>query len=135
MPIATTTPIDWALRPLRNVTDFRSRSPRSEYWWFIALWSVLFGIAQSIDYFTGMSRRPPEPGWATWALIAVLIVPVVAVSVRRLHDVGRSGWYLLWYLVPLVGWIIVSLDLIAGGSYGHNRFGPDPLSSREQLRV
>jgi uncharacterized membrane protein YhaH (DUF805 family) len=129
------TPINWALRPLRTFTDFRSRSPRSEYWWYIAMWAVLFGIAQAIDYLTGMSPMPPQPGYVTWALCIFFLLPSVSVSVRRLHDVGRSGWYLLWYLVPLLGTIVVFLELIAAGSYGPNRYGPDPLSSRQQLRI
>ena len=59
-------------------------------------------------------------------------IPSLAVSVRRLHDTGRSGWWLLVVLVPLVGWLIVLYFMVQPGETAENRYGPDPKSDTRQ---
>jgi len=60
-----------------------------------------------------------------------MLVPWLAVTVRRLHDTDRSGWWLLILFVPLIGQIILFVFLVTGGTRGPNRFGPDPVETAE----
>ncbi len=96
------------------------RATRSEFWWFALFFCVAFLGAGLVDGFVG----------AGGILLAVLFVgllpPVYAVCVRRLHDTGRSGWYLLASLIPLVGWIFPLVYQFQDSEAGTNRYGPDP---------
>lgn len=109
----------------RRYFDFRTRSSRSEYWWwslFALLVSVatsildalLFGGAEILDTITGLS----------------LLIPGLAVSIRRLHDVDRSGW---WFLIvfTIIGILFLLYWYVRSGTKGTNRYGPDPLLSSE----
>lgn len=117
---------------LGKYATFSGRAPRSEYWWFVVfqilvniatgvLDTALFGALSlltvgEIDAFTPLT---------TLATLALLI-PSIAVSVRRFHDMDRSGWWLLLVLTG-IGAIIVFFWFMVRGTRGPNRFGPDPL--------
>ena len=94
-------------------TDFKGRSRRSEYWWF-----TLFNIIVS----SVLSAIVPDFAWI-WSL--VVLVPGIAVVVRRLHDVGKSGWFYLWILLPLVGGILILIQMLKD-SAPDNRWGSNP---------
>jgi uncharacterized membrane protein YhaH (DUF805 family) len=89
------TPIDWAVRPLKRYADFSGRAPRAEYWWYSLFASVLRLIVVAIDRFTFDSIYGGQ-GPLGLLLLVALLVPGLAVAVRRLHDIDRSGW---WYLL------------------------------------
>jgi uncharacterized membrane protein YhaH (DUF805 family) len=99
---------------------FSGRAPRSEYWYF-----VLFQALASIV--AGVVSAKVELNLITTLLELVLFLPALAVSVRRLHDIDKSGWWLLVGFVPLIGWIFIIIWACTKGSLGPNRFGPDPL--------
>jgi uncharacterized membrane protein YhaH (DUF805 family) len=117
---------------LGKYATFSGRAPRSEYWWFVVfqilvniatgvLDTALFGALSlltvgEIDAFTPLT---------TLATLALLI-PSIAVSVRRFHDMDRSGWWLLLVLTG-IGAIVVFFWFMVRGTRGPNRFGPDPL--------
>jgi uncharacterized membrane protein YhaH (DUF805 family) len=94
--------------------EFVGRARRSEYWWF-----VLFGIVVSLVL------SPLSTSLSLLASLA-LLVPNLAVSVRRLHDTGRSGWYLLLSLIPFLGVIILIVWLATEGKPGPNFYGESP---------
>jgi uncharacterized membrane protein YhaH (DUF805 family) len=110
---------------LRNYVGFSGRAPRSEFWyWF--LFTILVTIAtQLLDgaLFGGQ--------YAPLSIIAALglFLPSLAVSIRRLHDRDKSGWFILLNFIPLVGLIILLIWYCSRGTVGTNRFGPDPLQS------
>ncbi|WP_205480770.1 DUF805 domain-containing protein [Sphingomonas arenae] len=88
------TPMDWAMRPLKRFAEFSGRSPRAEYWWFYLgyiVLSVLLNIITNISAILGMVLSLAS---------LVLIIPFIAVGVRRLHDIDRTGWWLLAPVVP-----------------------------------
>src|SRR5699024_7886209 len=104
--------------------DFTGRSRRSEFWWF-ALFCLLLNIALAIvgevsDILGGI---------LSFVIGLGLIVPIIAVAVRRLHDIDRTGWWVLINLIPLIGWIVLLVFFVQRGTPGENRFGPDPLAS------
>jgi uncharacterized membrane protein YhaH (DUF805 family) len=110
---------------LASYATFQGRARRSEYWYF-----ALFGVLVSVA--TGLLDLILFPGFesSVISLIAslALLLPTLAVSVRRLHDTGRSGWWLLVGLVPLVG-ALVLLIWACQRSDAENRFGPPPAGT------
>ena len=96
-----------------HYADFKGRARRSEYWWF-----TLFNIVVS----SVISGIFPELAWI-WTL--AVLVPGIALVVRRLHDVGKSGWFYLWIFLPLAGYIIMLIQLLKD-SGPDNQWGPNP---------
>ena len=113
--------MDWYIRVLRHYVDFSGRATRAEYWWFV-LFNFLAGVV--LEIFVAVFR--PLVFLTTVYALAVLL-PGLAVEVRRLHDSNRSAWNLLWGLVPLVGWIILLVFLIRPGTLGPNQYGLEPV--------
>jgi uncharacterized membrane protein YhaH (DUF805 family) len=112
----------------QNYFGFSGRAPRSAYWYWV-LFVVLVQIATNIvdaiafpDFLDGTQNGP-----ITVLVSLALLIPGLAVSVRRLHDIDRSGWWLLIAFVPLVGWVLIIVWQCTKGTAGANRFGPDPF--------
>lgn len=102
--------------------DFSSRSTRPQFWWWI-LWSVLINIASGIvDLSLGMGEAGPINILTSLAMF----LPTLAVSIRRLHDIGRSGWWYLIVLVPLVGWIVLIVFFCTKPQEEGNQWGVAP---------
>ena len=114
-----------------NYANFRGRARRSEYW-FVALFLFLTNLGTLIIdgavFATDIDAFLLGGGWGPvgllWA-IAVLL-PSIAIVVRRLHDTNRSGWWLLIALIPLVVAIILFVFTVLDSTPGENRFGPSP---------
>ena len=105
--------IDAVKLAFAHYADFNGRSRRSEYWWFTLFNIIVSGIIGFI-----------LPDLA-WILSLAVLVPGLALCIRRLHDVGKSGWFYLWMLLPLVGWIIVLIQFCKD-STEDNQWGPNP---------
>ncbi|MEA3009291.1 MAG: hypothetical protein QOJ91_983 [Sphingomonadales bacterium] len=140
--------MDWALAPLRKYADFKGRARRKEYWSFMVLVAVLFGAAYAIESLLDLRGARGYGPLTTLFQLAVLL-PTLAVGARRLHDIGRSGWWLLagygasaastalalagvarWeYLLSLaagIGFLVLLVFSVMEGIRGPNRFGEDP---------
>jgi len=103
--------------------DFHGRAARLEYWWF-ALFNALVSIVASIVDKDVIGVPVVQ------AIVALaLIVPTVAVAVRRLHDTNRSGWWLLIAVIPLIGGVALLVWFCLRGTEGDNRFGPAPQAA------
>jgi uncharacterized membrane protein YhaH (DUF805 family) len=126
--------MDWMLMPLRRYAEFSGRSRRKEYWMF-ALLNVLISVfvgmvtlvmAVSVSSESAM-MAVVTPVLILWFLLSLaFIIPGLAVTIRRLHDTDRSGWNILWGLIPLIGAIMLLVFYFTDGTPGPNRFGPDP---------
>ncbi len=111
----------------RNYVNFSTRAPRSEYWYWTLFVILLIAVTSLIDFaITQGGLFQPVTIIAELALF----LPGLAVSVRRLHDRDKSGWFLLLFLIPLVGAIILLVWYCQRGTIGPNRFGPDPLEGK-----
>ncbi|WP_422769320.1 DUF805 domain-containing protein [Plantactinospora sp. WMMC1484] len=113
---------------LSQYVGFSGRARRAEYWWFF-LFSLLVGIVTSIlDSALGTDFEGSSASGGLLNLIAslALLLPSLAVAVRRLHDTDRSGWWILIGLIPLVGAIVLLVFFVLDGTPGPNRFGPSP---------
>lgn len=116
--------MQWYIRVLKNYAQFNGRALRSEYWFFI-LFSVIASIVLGfIDGFTGLYNETIEMGLLSGLYTLAVFIPSLAVSVRRLHDVDKSGWWLLMLLIPLLGALVLLYFMVIKGSEGDNRFGP-----------
>ena len=102
--------------------DFKTRSTRSQYWWF-TLWSIIFSIVTGIiDLALGMGDTGPVGMIAS----LVLFLPSIALGVRRLHDIGRTGWWMLLVFIPLIGWLILIVFYCTKSKAEPNKWGPEP---------
>jgi len=108
---------------LRGYATFSGRARRSEFWFFYLFLTLSQFAAAILDgALFGLNRMAP-----IGAIVGLgLLLPMFAVTVRRLHDVGRSGWWLLISLVPLLGLLVLLFWYVQSGENGPNRFGPDP---------
>lgn len=94
------TPIDWAKRPLQKYADFSGRAPRPEYWWYTLAVIVAALVLSVVENLVGLDNMVGPYGPLTLIFLLGLLVPGLAVTVRRLHDSGRSGWWILIAAVP-----------------------------------
>jgi uncharacterized membrane protein YhaH (DUF805 family) len=125
----------WYLKVLRQYTDFSGRARRTEYWMFV-LFNLIFAcIAMGVDNALGITFKFAGPdgtslpifyGWIYVLYALFVLIPGLAVLVRRLHDVGKSGWMVLILLIPFAGaiWMIVLLCTDSQG--GQNKWGLNP---------
>ena len=109
----------------QKYATFSGRARRKEYWLFYLAWFILAVIAFGIDMVIG---SPVIEIGVVGIINAALICPSLAVSVRRLHDTNRRGWWLLMYLIPVIGVIWLIVLFCFKGMEDENRFGPDPLA-------
>jgi uncharacterized membrane protein YhaH (DUF805 family) len=128
--------MEWATLPLKRYAEFTGRSRRKEYWMFVLLSIGIYIVASILDGIAGLNRTIAGTYGPITLLVALgLLVPTLAVSIRRLHDSDRSGWWLLLGLVPLVGEIIVLVFMVLKGTRGANRFGADPKADEVLLKA
>lgn len=128
--------LSWMVMPYRRFAEFDGRSRRREYWAFMLFYwlvyialNVLFGHPQVLyrPGFTSVASGLTGGAGAIAGLFALFsLVPHFAVAVRRLHDQDRSGWLLLLYLLPVLGWFALLVLFLLEGTPGPNRYGPDP---------
>ena len=111
---------------------YQGRASRSEYWWFqlliIICYLILIGSDEAIIF-----RDHTAYDVLVWMAIGVIVIcllPALAVTIRRLHDINKSGGWILISLIPFIGSLLLLLMLILEGTKGKNRFGKNPLKKR-----
>lgn len=132
------------LTPLRRYADFNGRAGREEFWLFMLfnyIVAMLYGVAVLLLLLLMLLADMSESDMVafTWVLLIpwglyglYLLVPALAVTVRRLHDTDRSGWSILLGMIPIIGSIFLLLWYATPGTRGPNRYGPDPLAGAAQ---
>lgn len=138
-------PMEWMILPLKRYAQFGGRSRRREFWMWVLFNLVVAAVLATIDTLIGFGGTSavtsPYGASYSWysngplSLIWTIatFVPNLSVSVRRLHDIDKSGWWLLILLVPLVGFIVLIVFQCIEGTRGPNRFGPDPIHQLPDL--
>lgn len=118
------------LSVFKNCFEFKGRARRKEYWVFI-LGTLLVSVALGlIDVMLGLYSDEAGLGLLSGLYALIIIIPSIALSVRRLHDTGRSGWWILLSLIPLIGPIVLIVFYVMDSKPGENEYGPNP---KEQL--
>ncbi|HET6527165.1 MAG TPA: DUF805 domain-containing protein [Balneolaceae bacterium] len=126
----------WYIKVLKNYVEFSGRARRKEYWMFTLI-NLLIAIAFGV--ITVMSANEGEQAAINIVIIIYLIyslavmIPSIAVTVRRLHDTGRSGWWWFINLVPLIGPVILLVFLVTDSENGENEYGAYPKGSVELM--
>ncbi len=123
--------MNWYLHVLKNYTTFSGRARRKEYWFFVLFHVIVIMVLDTLDTLLGLRvAETPEASVGVLSSIYLLatLLPSIAVAMRRLHDTGRSGWWLLLSLIPLVGPIVLLVFYVLRGTPGDNQYGPDPLA-------
>jgi len=142
--------LEWMILPFKRYADFKGRSRRKEFWSFALLNLIVYAVLFAIVMGTGASMASlasadPNNPFAIYAslfsgtgiILAIwwlaVLVPTIAVTVRRLHDRDMSGWWYLGFFIaafiPIVGFvsgIALLVLMLLPGTPGPNRFGPDP---------
>ncbi|MEK6636895.1 MAG: DUF805 domain-containing protein [Pseudomonadota bacterium] len=120
-------PFDYMTVSLRRYADFSGRSRRMEYWMFV-IFNIMVSFAASIiDMVAGTATAIGGVTGVFSALVFLaLLIPGIAVTVRRLHDQDKSGWWFLIIFIPLLGAIVLLVFMFLEGTKGDNRFGSDP---------
>ena len=103
----------------KKVFNYRGRASKSEYWWF-QLYFTLFAI---LTFYTVETHTFGQVLFVLWVFNNM---PLLSAAVRRFHDMNKSGWTLLWALVPFIGGFIVLIMLAGDVTKGKNKFGPKP---------
>ena len=127
--------MDWYLKVLKQYAVFSGRARRKEYWFFV-LFSVIISVVLGfIDSAIGTASKETGGGLLSGIYALAVLIPSIAVTVRRLHDTDRSGWWILIVLVPLIGWIVLLVFMVLDGTPGDNRFGPSPKAATAAAQV
>lgn len=111
--------------PLRKYATFSGRASRREFWRFIIPCVVIGAVLNFIDLMSG-TAKPGNFGLYSGIFALLVFLPTTAVCVRRLHDTGRRGYWVLLGIIPWVGSIITFVLYALPGNVGANKFGPDP---------
>jgi uncharacterized membrane protein YhaH (DUF805 family) len=118
--------MNWYLKVLKQFADFSGRARRKEYWMF-ALFNMIFIIvAMILDNVLGLTVGGLPYGLFYFLYALVILIPGLAVSVRRLHDIGKSGWMILISLIPIVGGIWLLVLMLTDSNPGDNEYGVNP---------
>jgi len=100
----------WKRAVLENYVNFTGRANRPEFWWFFLATTILNIVLRPFGLVGNLVNL-------------AMLLPQLAVGARRLHDTGRSGWWLLLWLVPIVGWIVLIVWYASAGDGGPNKYG------------
>jgi len=110
----------------KKYATFTGRASRSEYWWW-TLFVLIASIVLTIIDTAVLGAE--EYGILSTIFGLAILVPAIAVTVRRLHDTDRSGWWIFLGLIPIIGTLVLLFWYVSRGREGDNRFGPDPLGA------
>jgi uncharacterized membrane protein YhaH (DUF805 family) len=144
--------MEWMTMPLRRYAEFSGRSRRKEYWMYVLLLILVGVVLAAVEGALGLGAIVGPYGPLSALLALGTFIPSLAVGVRRLHDTGRSGWWMLIGLIPnalmaaatlsgnltvtgillvfaLIGAIVLLVLMVMEGTKGPNEYGPDPKGS------
>ena len=126
--------IEWYKKVVfENYANFEGRARRAEYWWYALGNFILLIIAMILDNVLGITMGQMGYG-PIYALLALAtFIPGLAVGIRRLHDVGKSGWWYFIVLIPIIGAIWLLILFFTEGEKGKNQYGADPKGNNDEI--
>lgn len=116
---------EWYINVLKQYFNFEGRARRKEFWMFVLCNAIVVAIIGAIDSAIGV-KIANSIGILTLIYELGILLPSLGVCARRLHDVGKSGWFMLITLIPLIGAIWLIVLLAKDGNPGSNEYGPNP---------
>ena len=124
--------MNWYLHVLKNYATFSGRARRKEYWIFFLISALISIVLTLLDILLGTYSMKYEAGLFSGLYSLLILIPSIAVVVRRLHDTDRSGWWILISLIPLIGVIVLFVFMCLDSQPGTNRFGANPKEAASQ---
>ena len=118
--------MNWYLKVLKQYADFSGRARRKEYWMFVLFNMIFAFFAMILDNILGFAIEGIGYGPLYGLYTLAVLIPGLAVAVRRLHDVGKSGWMILIALIPLIGAIWLLVLTLTDSNPGENQYGKNP---------
>ncbi len=128
--------MNWFLKVLKQYADFKGRARRKEYWMFVLISTVISYLIMGIDYalnFVYTTDMGSSFYYMNSLYSLFVLIPSFAVLVRRLHDIGKSGWFFFIIFIPIVGFIWLLVLLCKNGDEGENKYGVDPKNPVSEL--
>jgi uncharacterized membrane protein YhaH (DUF805 family) len=118
--------MNWYLEALRKYAEFNGRASRQEYWFFLLFNILISALLATVDFFTGTLNVQSGVGLLSGLYSLAVLIPGIAVTIRRLHDTGRSGWWMFISLIPIIGGIVMLIFMVQDSTPGDNEYGPNP---------
>jgi len=118
--------MEWYLKVLKQYADFSGRARRKEYWMFTLFNMIFTFLAAIIDNVVGTANVEVGYGLFYFIYAIAVFIPALAVCVRRLHDVGKSGWMIFISFIPIIGAIWLIVLLVKDSQQGANKWGNNP---------
>jgi len=123
--------MNWYIKVLKNYAVFSGRARRKELWYFFLFNIIVSAVLGIIDGTTGSFGIEGGGGLLTAVYALAVFIPGMAVAVRRLHDTGRSGWWGLLALIPIIGPVILVVFFMLDGKPESNQYGENPKATIE----
>ena len=118
--------MNWYLQVLKKYVVFSGRAQRAEFWYFTLFNFLAVAALLVIDALIGTYSAESGIGLLSGIYVLGVMLPGIAVAIRRLHDTGRTGWWYLLLLIPLVGAIVLIVFFVQDSTPGENQYGPNP---------
>ncbi len=118
--------MNWYFEVLKKYTVFSGRASRSEYWYFVLFNIIISLLLGGIDFMTGTLDMDTGIGLLSGLYSLFVLLPMLAVSVRRLHDTDHSGWWFFIQLIPIIGAIVFLIFMVQDSQSGSNEYGSNP---------
>jgi uncharacterized membrane protein YhaH (DUF805 family) len=118
--------MNWYLEVWKKYAVFNGRARRKEYWYYYLFYMLIYIVLAIIDGVAGTFSEEAGVGLLTGIYGLAALLPSIGVSVRRLHDTNRSGWWLFISLIPVIGIIVLIVFLVSDSKPETNQYGPNP---------
>lgn len=118
--------MNWFIHCVKNYASFSGRAGRSEYWHFVLMYVLIMVFLTIIDAIIGRLDTQTGVGLLSSIFGFTMLLPGLGVGIRRLHDIGRAGWWLLISVVPVVGSIVLLIFAVTKGDVAANQYGEPP---------
>ena len=125
--------MSWYLEVLKKYAVFSGRARRAEYWYFVLFNIIVAVVLSLIDTLLGTFNFMQGVGLLSGLYALAVLIPTLAVTVRRLHDIDRTGWWIFISLIPLIGFIVLLVFAVTDGTPGSNRYGPNPKGATARV--
>lgn len=116
----------WFMAALEKYAVFSGRARRSEYWYFLLFYLLIYIFLAFVDGMMGTFSAQSQIGLLSGVFVLGMLIPSLSVAVRRLHDTDHSGWWLLISLIPIIGAIVLLVFTVQDSQASSNRFGLNP---------
>lgn len=116
--------MNWYLDVLKKYTVFNGRATRSEFWYFVLFSTIVSLICAILDYVIGS-----DLGVIGLIYSLAVLLPYIGVTIRRLHDINKSGWWQLIALIPIIGWIFIIIWTTRDSMSETNQYGDNPKAA------